>query len=64
LWVADDGESFSMVQEACDTYEVRPLDDGRTEVRIVIAPQFVDLWLAKLSDLRATPAEAGLPTDG
>ena len=53
----DKGESFSMVQEACDSYEARPLADGRTEVRIVIPPRFADLWLAKLSELRGTLAE-------
>ena len=53
----DDGELFSMVQEACDSYEARVLPDGRTEVRIVIPPRFADLWLVKLSDLRGTLAE-------
>ena len=52
-------EPFSMIQEACDMYEVRPLADGRTEVRIVIPPRFVALWLLKLSELRGTHAEAG-----
>ena len=53
----DEGELFSMVHEACDSYEVRPLADGRTEVRIVIPPRFADLWLAKLSELWGTLAE-------
>jgi hypothetical protein len=54
---AEAGEPFSMVQEACDSYEARVLPDGRTEVRIVIPPRFADLWLVKLSDLRGTLAE-------
>ena len=54
---ADDSEPFSLVLEACDSYEARSLPDGRTEVRIVIPPRFADLWLAKLSELRGTLAE-------
>src|SRR5687767_15575781 len=50
-------EPFSMVIEACDYYEARPLPDGRTEVRIVIPPRFADLWLCKLSELQGTLAE-------
>ncbi len=50
-------EPFSMAQEACDSYEVRKLGDGRTEVRIVIPPRFADLWLVKLGELRGTIAE-------
>ena len=53
----DDSESFSMVQEACDSYESRVLADARTEIRIVVPAQFADLWLVKLSELRATLAE-------
>jgi hypothetical protein len=44
---------FSMVQEACDLYSVQTLPDGRTEIRIVVPRRFSDLWLAKLSELRA-----------
>ena len=55
--VRGEDEPFSMVQEACDSYEARPLTDGRTEVRIVIPPRFVDLWLVKLSELQGTIAE-------
>ena len=46
-----------MVAEACDSYEARPLDDGRTEVRTVIPARFADLWLVKLNELRGTLAE-------
>lgn len=52
-----EGESFSMVREACDSYEARPLADGRTEIRIVIPARFADLWLVKLGELRGTLAE-------
>ncbi len=55
---ADDCVPFSLVQEGCDSYEARSLPDGRTEVRIIIPPRFTDLWLAKLSGLRGTLAEA------
>jgi hypothetical protein len=51
---SDESESFSMVIEACDSYEARLLLDGRTEIRIVIPPRFADLWLIKLSELRGT----------
>ena len=53
----DEQEPFSMVDEACDSYEARPLDDGRTEVRIVIPARFADLWLVKVSEMRGTLAE-------
>jgi hypothetical protein len=50
-------KSFSMLQEAVDSYEARPLPDGRTEIRLLIPPRFTNLWLLKLSELRATDAE-------
>ncbi len=62
--VRGEDEPFSMAQEACDSFEVRPLADGRTEVRIVIPPQFADLWLVKLSELRGTVAEVRSPAEG
>jgi hypothetical protein len=50
-------DAFSLVQEGCDSYDVRQLPDGRTEIRIVVPPRFINLWLMKLSELRATSAE-------
>ena len=46
-----------MVGEAMDSYEVRVLPDGQTEIRIAVPPRFADLWRGKLNDLRATDAE-------
>jgi hypothetical protein len=51
-------QEFSMVQEACDTYEVNPLPDGRTEIKIIVPPRFAELWLVKLSELRGTTDDA------
>jgi hypothetical protein len=48
---------YSMVQEACDSYKVVTLPDGRTEIRNVIPERFRDLWLTKLSELRGTQSE-------
>ena len=53
----DEPVSFSMVQEACDSYEVRSLADGCAEICLVIPPRFTHLWLVKLSELRFTVAE-------
>ena len=53
----EESELFPMVGEACDSYEARPLADGRTEIRIVIPSRFADLWLVKLSELQGTLAE-------
>ena len=61
--VMDDDEPFSMVIEACDSFEARPLDQGGVEVRIVIPARFADLWLIKLSGLRGTLAELRPLTD-
>jgi len=52
-----ESEPFSMVQEACDSYEAFSLPDGRTEIRILVPPRFADLWLTKLSAMRGTLAE-------
>lgn len=49
--------SFSMVQEAVDSYSAIDLPDGSLQISIVIPRRFANLWLAKLGDLRATPAE-------
>ena len=53
----DERELFSMVQEACDSYDAVSLPDGRTEIRILIPPRFANLWLTKLSAMRGTLAE-------
>ena len=52
-----DDEPFSMLQEACDSFEASLLPDGRTELRIIIPPQFADLRMVKFSELRGTLSE-------
>ncbi len=46
-----------MVQECTDVYWPEEQSDGSLEVRIKIPRRFADLWLVKLSDLRATMDE-------
>ena len=55
-----DDEPFSMLQEACDSFEASLLPDDRTKQRRILPPQFADLWLVKLSELRGTLAEVRL----
>jgi hypothetical protein len=48
---------YSMIQECTDRYEARRQADGSLEIRISVPRRFADLWLAKLSGLRAADAE-------
>lgn len=48
---------YSMVQECTNHYEVHRQDDGSLELRISVPRRFANLWLVKLSELRATDAE-------
>ena len=48
---------YSMVQECVDRYEVVERPAGAVTIRIEIPAQFRDLWLAKLSTLRASDTE-------
>lgn len=52
-------ESYSLVVECCDTYSVSPLPDGGVRIEVVVPPRFAALWVAKLSELRATAGEIG-----
>jgi hypothetical protein len=51
-------KTFSMVQEACTSYEASERPDGSLEIRIVVPKRFANLWLVKLSELRGTLEEA------
>jgi hypothetical protein len=46
-----------MVQECAEAYEVRSRPDGSATIQIEVSRRFRDLWMTKLSDLRATDAE-------
>ncbi len=56
-----DGEpgsaGYSMVQECCDYYRVERRPDSGVRIEIIVPARFALLWMAKLSDLRATDAE-------
>ena len=47
----------SMVQECVDSYDVESHDDGKITITIEVPKRFADLWLVKLSELRATNTE-------
>ena len=47
----------SMVQECTDRYEVVERRGGGATILIEVSPRFRDLWLTKLSELRATEEE-------
>ena len=48
---------YSMVQECVDRYEARDRADGGLDIQMVVPPRFRDLWLVKLSELRASDDE-------
>jgi hypothetical protein len=50
-------EQFEMVGECTDSYVAELLEDGRTEITILIPKGFRWLWLSKLGDLRTTMEE-------
>ena len=52
-------EPFSMVIEACDSYEAREQPDGSLQITIQVPRRFANLWLVKLNGLEATLAEVG-----
>jgi hypothetical protein len=43
-----------MVQDFSESYRAETRDDGGLSIHIEVAPRYVKLWLAKLSDLRAS----------
>jgi len=47
-------DTFGLVQEAVDSYEVEWLPDGRCHISILIPKKFATTWLVKLSDLRSS----------
>jgi hypothetical protein len=49
----------SMVQECVDSYRVEREPDGGIRITIRAPKRFAELWLVKLSELRATPEELG-----
>jgi hypothetical protein len=53
----NDQIEVSMIQECVHSYDVQPHSDGRITVTIEIPKRFADLWLVKLSELKATHAE-------
>ena len=65
--MAADERQFPMIGELADKYHVEELPDGGAEIVIHVSPRFKDLWMVKLSELRATQAEidewAPLPLD-
>jgi hypothetical protein len=54
---SNEQESFSMVQECTNRYEVIDQDNGGIIINIVIPQEFSVLWMIKLSDLRTTMEE-------
>jgi hypothetical protein len=50
-------KDYSMVQECADRYEVRSRPDGSATIHIEVPRRFRDLWVTKLSDLRASDDE-------
>lgn len=46
-----------MVQECVDSYRVEDLAGGAVRITIEIPARFRDLWLARLSELRASDSE-------
>ena len=48
---------YSMIQECTNRYEARRQADGSLDIHILVPRRFANLWLAKLSDLRATDTE-------
>ncbi len=53
----NDEREVDMVQECVDSYDVKAHDDGKITITIDVPRRFADLWLVKLSELRATDAE-------
>lgn len=52
-----DEREVSMVQECVDSYDVKSHGDGKITITIEVPRRFADLWLVKLSELRATDSE-------
>lgn len=50
-------KTYSMTQECTDSYRVEERPKGGVEITISAPKRFADLWLVKLSELRATDAE-------
>jgi hypothetical protein len=46
-----------MVQECCDSYQLARQANGGAVITIQVPRRFVDLWAAKLSELRVTDNE-------
>ena len=51
-------EPFSMIEEACESYEAAEQPDGSLIIRIVADKRFANLWIVKLNSLTGTLAEA------
>ncbi len=47
-------QEISMVQECTSTYVASEHPDGSLTITIEVPARFAELWLVKLSDLRAT----------
>lgn len=52
-----DEREVSMVQECVDSYDVKSHSDGKITITIEVPKRFADLWLVKLSELRASDVE-------
>ena len=50
-------QEISMVQECTSSYVASSHSDGSLTITIEVPARFADLWLVKLSDLRATADE-------
>ena len=50
-------ETISMVRECVDKYQVTNQPAGGIDIRISVPKRFADLWLLKLSALRASRSE-------
>lgn len=50
-------DGYSLVQECTSSYAVQDRPDGGIEILIVVPARFAELWMVKLSELRATDEE-------
>lgn len=47
-----ESEEFNMVQECTNSYRVKELENGDTQIVILIPERFKWIWIKKLSELK------------
>lgn len=52
-------EEISMIQECASSYVASEHSDGSLTITIEIPARFAELWLVKLSELKATEDDLG-----